>query len=153
MRKVKEIFSCFWQECSFLRSFFSFSYFFYFTIVLSKSKRFGHAPKRLKTSGCIETYIGPTVGMAGPTPGAGRLHRNCSFRNLANFWPRTKLFAPKQRWSVRFSKKTWQNVSLPTPKGPWTLATYFPVFYDRRILENASPRIPRMIVEIITTRI
>ena len=57
--------------------------------------------EKLKISRCTETCIGPTVGAVGPTVGAGWLRRSSSFRNFANFFPGTKIFAPKQ------SLKTW----------------------------------------------
>ena len=65
--------------------------------------------EKLKISRCTETCTGPTVGAVGPTVGAGWLRQSSSFRNFANFFPGTKLFAPKQSlktWLFKTSAKT-----------------------------------------------
>ena len=80
------------------------SFFFFFTFhrrTLELKTDLATRQKKWKISQCTETCIGPTVGAVGPTVGAGWLHRSSSFRNFANFLPKTKLFAPKQ------SLKTW----------------------------------------------
>ena len=101
LRKIKEIFSlCLWPQ-----SFFSFVLsFFFFTFhrrTVELKTDLATRQEKLKISRCTETCIGPTVGAVGPTVGAGWLRRSSSFRNFANFFPGTKLFAPKQ------SLKTW----------------------------------------------
>ena len=74
------------HSVSFLRSFL----FFHVSPSHCRNQnRFGHAPKKLKTSRCTVTCIGPTVGAVGHTVGAGWLHRSSSFCNFANFFPRT----------------------------------------------------------------
>ena len=69
--------------------------------------------KKWKISRCTETCIGPTVGAVGPTVGAGWLHWSSSFRNFANFLPRTKLFAPKQRLKTWLFKTPAKTEVLP----------------------------------------
>ena len=84
----------------------SFPLFFFFFLTFHRSTvelktDLATRQEKLKISRCTETCIGPTVGAVGPTVGAGWLRWSSSFRNFANFLPRTKLFAPKQ------SLKTW----------------------------------------------
>ena len=99
LRKIKEIFSlCLWAQYFFP------SFFFFFTFhrrTVELETDLATRQEKLKISRCTETCIGPTVGAVGPTVGASWRHRSSSFRNFANFSPRTKLFAPKQ------SLKTW----------------------------------------------
>ena len=85
-------------------SFPSFFLFFFFTFhrrTVELKTDLATRQKKLKISRCTETCIGPTVGAVGPTVGAVWLRQSSSFRNFANFFPGTKLFAPKQ------SLKTW----------------------------------------------
>ena len=104
-RKTK---SCEKLKKSFLFAFghslFSFVLSFFFTFhrrTVELKTDLATRQEKLKISRCTETCIGPTVGAVGPTVGASWLHRSSSFRNFANFLPKTKLFAPKQ------SLKTW----------------------------------------------
>ena len=86
-----------------------FLFFSRFTVALSNSKQTWPRARKIENLRCTETCIGPTVGAVGPTVGAGWLRRSSSFRNFANFFPGTKIFAPKQRlktWLFKTPAKT-----------------------------------------------
>ena len=96
--KLKKSFLfAFCHSLSFLRSFF----FTFHRRTVELKTDLATRQEELKISRCTETCIGPTVGAVGPTVGAGWLRQSSFFRNVANFFPGTKLFAPKQ------SLKTW----------------------------------------------
>ena len=100
LRKIKEISSlCLWPQ-SFFPSFFLF-FFHVSPSHCQTQNRFGHVPGKIENLPMYRNLHCPTVGAIGPTVGASWLHRSSSFRNFANFLPRTNLFAPKQ------SLKTW----------------------------------------------
>ena len=70
--------------------------------------------EKLKISRCTETCIGPTVGLVGPTVGAGWLRRPSSFRNLANFFAQNEAFCTKTKLEDLVFQNTCENVSFPT---------------------------------------